>query len=57
MEGSDDEGWETDSGEDIEAEDATKCLFTDDYFPSVAAALEHDAHHSGFDLRAYVKQV
>ena len=57
MEGSDGEDWETDSGEDIEAEDATKCLFTDDHFPSVAAALAHDAQHSGFDLIAFVKQV
>ena len=56
MEDSEDD-WETDSGEEVEAEDATTCLFSSHTFPSVAAALDHDAAHCGFDLREYVKQV
>jgi hypothetical protein len=56
MEDSDDD-WETDAGEEVEDEDATTCLFSSDTYPSVAAALDHDAAHFGFDLREYVKQV
>ena len=56
MEDSDDD-WETDIGEEAEEEDATTCLFSGETFPSVAAALDHDAAHFGFDLREYIKQV
>ena len=56
MEDSEDD-WETDSGEEVEAEEATTCLFSSKTFPSVAAALDHDAAHAGFDLREYVRQV
>lgn len=48
--------WDTDSGDEIEEEQATKCLFSDDVLPSVTAALEHDATYFGFDLCKYVKQ-
>ncbi len=56
-EGADSEGdWETDSGDEIEEEQAAKCLFSDDLLPSVTAALEHDATHFGFDFHRYVKE-
>ena len=51
-----DDDWETDSGDEIEEEQATKCLFSEDVLPSVTAALEHDATHFGFDFAQYVKQ-
>ncbi len=51
-----DDDWETDSGDEIEEEAATKCLFSDDVLPSVTAALEHDTTHFGFDFAQYVKQ-
>ncbi len=52
-----DDDWETDSGDEVEEEEAAKCLFSDDVLPSVSAALERDAVHHGFDLNRYVKEV
>ncbi|CAL8467117.1 g6653 [Coccomyxa elongata] len=51
-----DDDWETDSGDEVEEEQATKCLFSEDVLPSATAALEHDATHFGFDFAQYVKQ-
>lgn len=51
-----DDDWETDSGDEVEEDQATKCLFSEDVLPSVTAALEHDATHFGFDFAQYVEQ-
>lgn len=51
-----DSDWETVSGDEIEEDQAAKCLFSEDMLPSVTAALEHDATHFGFDFHRYVKQ-
>ena len=47
-----DEDWD-DWDEDGDEEDHTKSLFTDAVLPSPAAALEHDAKNSSFDIRQY----
>ena len=52
-----DESWESDTGEDVEYGEKTKCLFSDDMMPSSAAALEHDRTHFGFDIERYIAQV
>jgi hypothetical protein len=46
------EDWD-DWEEDEEEDDRTKSLFSDAVLPSPAAALEHDAKHSSFDIRQY----
>ena len=52
-----DDSWESDTGEDVEGGERTKCLFSDDMMPSSAAALEHDRTHFGFDIEKYTAQV
>ena len=52
-----DDSWESDTGEDVEVGERTKCLFSDKVMPSSAAALEHDRTHFGFDFEKYTAQV
>jgi hypothetical protein len=52
------EDWEGASGdEQEEGEPEVKSLFDDALLPSAEAAFEHDAAHSGFDIRRYRVEV
>ena len=52
-----DDSWESDTGEDVEGGERTKCLFSDDMMPSSASAVEHDRTHFGFNIENYTAQV